>query len=164
MLKATLSAMAGCLIAGSAFAEPVALSPEQMDVVAGGSFVCPVISTEAVLHSKHGGTLSNGDYTVAPPGAGDITVMMTVRAALVAAMLRLATAPTQRSGSRRNCVTAGSLRRKINCGVSAPPDKPGDVSPRATRVEYLYAHHNRDRSVVPGSPDGGAGATRALNT
>ena len=47
-----------------------------MDEVVGGSFVCPVISTDAVLHSPLGdGPIADGDYTIVPPGgAHDLTV------------------------------------------------------------------------------------------
>lgn len=76
MLRLVTAAAAGCLIAGSALAlEPRVLTDVEMDFVTAGSFVCPVITTDAVLNSPlGGGPLADGHYTVAPPGAGDLNV------------------------------------------------------------------------------------------
>jgi hypothetical protein len=71
---AVLPAMAGAFLVFAANAEPVSLSEAQMDAVtAGGApsptgFVCPVITTDAVLHAKNGGELGiEGYYTVGGP-------------------------------------------------------------------------------------------------
>lgn len=61
------------LLIGGAHATPVALSDAQMDAVAAGGvetvagFVCPVISTDAVLNSPKGGAIAGGDYTIGGP-------------------------------------------------------------------------------------------------
>lgn len=66
--KLTLSALATILLASSANAAPLSLSTTQMDTVAGGAFVCPVIKTEAVfLHAKNGIQISGGDYSILGP-------------------------------------------------------------------------------------------------
>ena len=70
--KLTLSALATLLLASGANAAPLSLSTAQMDTVSGGAFVCPVINTDAVLHSKHG-IMINGAYSVLGQG-GDISV------------------------------------------------------------------------------------------
>lgn len=62
----TLSAITTLLLASGAQAAPVALSLDQMDTVAGGAFVCPVISTDAVLNATNGAEI-NGAYTIAGP-------------------------------------------------------------------------------------------------
>lgn len=72
-MKIALSAIATCLFASSAYATPVSLSDAQMDVVSGGSFVCPVISTEAVLNSPNGAAIGGGDYSIIGP---DVVVPM----------------------------------------------------------------------------------------
>ena len=64
--KLALSAAATLLLASGANAAPVALSLDQMDTVAGGAFVCPVISTDAVLNAKNGVQI-NGAYSVVGP-------------------------------------------------------------------------------------------------
>lgn len=68
MKKVTLalSAITTLLIASGSHAAPVALSLDQMDTVAGGAFVCPVISTDAVLNAKNGVEI-NGAYSVVGP-------------------------------------------------------------------------------------------------
>lgn len=68
MNKATLtfSALATLLLASSVNAAPVTLNLSQMDTVAGGAFVCPVISTDAVLNAKAGITI-NGAYSILGP-------------------------------------------------------------------------------------------------
>jgi hypothetical protein len=73
-----LAALLASLAAVAAHAEPVALTEAQMDSVAAGGvettdgFVCPVITTENVLHAKNGGELGiEGYYTVGGP---DVTV------------------------------------------------------------------------------------------
>ncbi len=65
-MKLALSAVATCLIASSAFAGPVSLTNAQMDIVSGGGFVCPVISTDAVLNAKNGIQI-NGAYSILGP-------------------------------------------------------------------------------------------------
>jgi len=68
-------ALAGSLLmSGGAWAAPVALSDAQLDTVAAGGvqtvdgFVCPVISTDAVLNSVKGaGPIGEGDYTIVGP-------------------------------------------------------------------------------------------------
>jgi len=75
----TLLPVVGCLMASGAMAStPMQLSDSQMDQVTGGSFVCPVISTENVLHSPKSGTLGPMDgedgpvyYTIGGPTVGD---------------------------------------------------------------------------------------------
>jgi hypothetical protein len=78
-MKKLLLSLASCLIAGAAFADsPVNLTDTQMDQVTGGSFVCPVISTDNVLHSPRSGTLGPIDgqdgevyYTIGGPTLPD---------------------------------------------------------------------------------------------
>lgn len=62
------------LLAGSVSAAPITLSDEQMDNIAAGGvetvdgFICPVISTDAVLNSPNGaGPIGEGDYTIVGP-------------------------------------------------------------------------------------------------
>lgn len=70
-----VATLAGCLAASTASAGPVLLSDAQMDsVVAAGAnvtftdgFICPVISTDNVLHSPKGMAISQGDYTIIGP-------------------------------------------------------------------------------------------------
>ena len=68
MKKVTLalSAITSLLMASGVHAAPVALSLDQMDSVSGGAFVCPVISTDAVLNAKNGVEI-NGAYSVVGP-------------------------------------------------------------------------------------------------
>ena len=73
-MKVTLALLAAGLFASTAYAEPVSLSIAQMDSVAAGGvetvdgFVCPVISTDAVLNSVKGaGPIAEGDYTIIGP-------------------------------------------------------------------------------------------------
>jgi hypothetical protein len=72
-IKLGLAAMTGCLFAFGANADPVSLSQAQMDSVAAGGvekvdgFVCPVITTENVLHAKNGAPIGEGHYTVGGP-------------------------------------------------------------------------------------------------
>ena len=74
-MKLALSTVATCLFASSVYATPVSLSDAQMDIVSGGSFVCPVISTENVTHSvKSIGPLAEGDYSILGP---DVVVPVT---------------------------------------------------------------------------------------
>jgi hypothetical protein len=77
-LKLTLAVFTGCLLASGAYAQPFALSAAQMDSVAAAGvetvdgFVCPVITTDNVLHSDRGGELGiEGYYTIGGP---DVTV------------------------------------------------------------------------------------------
>ena len=74
MTKMILAVAVGCLFASSALASgPVALSEAQMDkVTAGGApspngFVCPVISTSAVLNSPRGMEIGEGHYSIIGP-------------------------------------------------------------------------------------------------
>lgn len=63
---------AASLISTGVYAESIELTDIQMDgVAAGGSntttgFVCPVISTDAVLHAKNG-VMINGAYSILGP-------------------------------------------------------------------------------------------------
>lgn len=68
MKKVTLfiPALTSLLLASGANAAPVSLSLEQMDTVTGGAFVCPVISTDAVLNAKNGIEI-NGAYSILGP-------------------------------------------------------------------------------------------------
>ena len=68
MKKATLiiPALTSLLLASGVHAAPVTLSLEQMDAVTGGAFVCPVISTDAVLNAKNGIEI-NGAYSILGP-------------------------------------------------------------------------------------------------
>lgn len=77
-IKIALALFAMGLFASGAYAAPVSLSDAQMDSVAAGGadttdgFVCPVISTDAVLNSALGaGPIAEGDYTIIGP---DISV------------------------------------------------------------------------------------------
>jgi len=78
--RVSLSMLAGVALisAASAYAAPVSLSEAQMDSVAAAGvdtvngFVCPVITTENVMHSPKGGELGiEGFYTIGGP---DVTV------------------------------------------------------------------------------------------
>ena len=98
VMKTPLGLLAGCIVAFGSYAAPVALNDAQLDAVAAGGqdtvsgFVCTVnvhyaglataankAQTEAV---NFGGPITgvdvNGDtttyYTVAPHGAGDLTI------------------------------------------------------------------------------------------
>jgi hypothetical protein len=70
---AAISLATSLLLAGSVSAVPITLSDAQMDKVAAGGveqvdgFVCPVISTDAVLHSGNGAAIAGGDYTIVGP-------------------------------------------------------------------------------------------------
>jgi hypothetical protein len=65
--KLTLSAVAALVLSSGVNAAPLSLSTAQMDTVAGGAFVCPVIKTEAVfLHAKNGIQI-NGAYSILGP-------------------------------------------------------------------------------------------------
>ena len=73
MMKATMkfssAALTAYLFAASASAAPTLLSEDQMDAVTGGAFVCPVISTDAVLNSTKGIEI-NGAYSILGPTVG----------------------------------------------------------------------------------------------
>lgn len=81
-----LALLAGGLLTTTAYADPVSLSTTQMDSVVAGSFVCPVIpqddggglatasANEGVPDYVGNALPGEGEYTVAPPGAGDLTV------------------------------------------------------------------------------------------
>jgi len=64
--KLALSALTTLMLASGANAAPVSLSLDQMDTVSGGAFVCPVISTDAVLNAKNGIQI-NGAYSIIGP-------------------------------------------------------------------------------------------------
>ncbi|MBW2451990.1 MAG: hypothetical protein JRE16_05325 [Deltaproteobacteria bacterium] len=74
MKKITIIVAVGLMMAIGAYAEPIPLSHVQMDsITAGGvervdGFVCPVITTDAVLNSPKGGMLGiEGFYTIGGP-------------------------------------------------------------------------------------------------
>lgn len=74
MLKQTLTIAACSLLGSAAFASgAVSLTETQMDsVTAGGvervdGFVCPVITTDAVLNSPKGAPIADGHYTIGGP-------------------------------------------------------------------------------------------------
>lgn len=68
-----ISLATSLLLAGNVYAAPITLSDAQLDSVAAGGvervdgFVCPVISTDAVLNSVNGAAIAGGDYTIAGP-------------------------------------------------------------------------------------------------
>lgn len=72
-VKITLAVITGCLLASGAYAAPVSLSDAQMDSVAAGGvesvdgFVCPVITTAAVLNSPNGAAIGEGHFTILGP-------------------------------------------------------------------------------------------------
>ncbi len=74
-----LAGAASCLLASNAFAGSMVLSEAQMDSVAAGGaetttgFICPVISTDAVLNAKNGIQI-NGAYSILGP---NVTVALT---------------------------------------------------------------------------------------
>ena len=79
-VRLSLSILAGIALMSAALTQagPVSLSKAQMDSVAAAGvetvngFVCPVITTENVMHAKNGGELGiEGFYTVGGP---DVTV------------------------------------------------------------------------------------------
>lgn len=76
-MKLACAAVAGCLIAPAASAEPIPLSDAELAAVVGGSiqfvdgFVCPVIITPAVTHSPNSESIGEGHYTIIGP---DVTV------------------------------------------------------------------------------------------
>ena len=73
MMKIVLAAMVVGLLASGAYAGPVTLSEAQLDSVAAGGvervdgFVCPVITTAAVLNSPKGAPIGEGHYTIVGP-------------------------------------------------------------------------------------------------
>jgi hypothetical protein len=73
MMKFGLAAAMASLAAVGAHADPVTLSDAQMDSVAAAGvetvdgFVCPVITTENVLHSPKAGAIGEGHYTIGGP-------------------------------------------------------------------------------------------------
>ena len=68
--KLTLSAVATLLISTGANAAPLSLTTAQMDTVAGGAFVCPVIKTENVSHAKNFISPQEGLYSILGPTVG----------------------------------------------------------------------------------------------
>ncbi|MEJ2471788.1 MAG: hypothetical protein P8Y96_11820 [Desulfuromonadales bacterium] len=74
MKKFILTVAAVSMLASIAFAGPIALNSSQMDAIAAGGvakvdgFVCPVITTDAVLNSPNSGALGvEGFYTIGGP-------------------------------------------------------------------------------------------------
>lgn len=71
-MKIALAMFATGLFASTAYAEPLSLTDVQMDSVAAGGestptgFICPVISTDAVLNSVNGIAI-NGAYSILGP-------------------------------------------------------------------------------------------------
>lgn len=71
--KLGLATVLASFAAVAAQAAPVALSEAQMDSVAAGGmqtvdgFVCPVITTENVLHSPKAQPIGEGHYTIGGP-------------------------------------------------------------------------------------------------
>ena len=73
MKKSTLSILMGFVLstgAASVSAAPVTLNLTQMDTVSGGAFVCPVISTDAVLNSPKAAQPEPGLFTIIGPTVG----------------------------------------------------------------------------------------------
>jgi hypothetical protein len=76
-MKTIITLISGALLAGLlvslSYAAPVTLDEAQLDGVAAGGvdrvegFVCPVISTDAVLNSPKGGAIGEGHYTIGGP-------------------------------------------------------------------------------------------------
>jgi hypothetical protein len=72
LTKLVLATAATVLLASTAYAGPVMLSDTQMDSIAAAGapsptgFVCPVISTDAVLNAKNGIAI-NGAYSILGP-------------------------------------------------------------------------------------------------
>jgi hypothetical protein len=72
-MRFILLAAAASLVSTAALAAPNPFEPPQFDPEVAGvqqtsdGFVCPVISTDSVLNSPKGGTLSGGDYTIGGP-------------------------------------------------------------------------------------------------
>lgn len=77
MKKSTMTIFSGAVLAGLlatlSYAAPIRLNNAQLDGVAAGGvdrvegFVCPVISTDAVLNSPKGGEIGEGHYTIGGP-------------------------------------------------------------------------------------------------
>lgn len=64
--KLAISAFVTCLFASSAYAGPVSLTETQLDTVAGGAFVCPVISTDGVLNSPKSMVINGANTIIGP--------------------------------------------------------------------------------------------------
>ena len=68
-----LTAFTGLLFASGANAAPLSLSEAQLDSVAAAGvttvdgFVCPVITTDAVLNSPNGAAIGEGHYSIIGP-------------------------------------------------------------------------------------------------
>lgn len=66
-------AVTAVMWAAPGYASPVSLSAAQLDSVAAGGvervggFVCPVITTDAVLNSPNGAAIGGGDYSIIGP-------------------------------------------------------------------------------------------------
>ncbi|HSS66620.1 MAG TPA: hypothetical protein VLS27_19475 [Gammaproteobacteria bacterium] len=71
--KIAMAVFTGCLLVSGAHATPFTLSEAQLDSVAAGGvervdgFVCPVITTAAVLNSPNGMPIGEGHYTIIGP-------------------------------------------------------------------------------------------------
>jgi len=78
-MKITLSAFTACLLASTAYAQPVSLSDAQMDSVAAGGmdrvdgFVCPAISGNGVTKNDKFFSIGDGYYSFHGP---DVSVPM----------------------------------------------------------------------------------------
>lgn len=72
-MKITSAVFTTLLFASGAHAAPVTLNEAQLDSVAAGGvervdgFVCPVITTDAVLNSVKGMPIGEGHYTIGGP-------------------------------------------------------------------------------------------------
>lgn len=73
IMRSTSAVFSAYLMAVGAQAAPLALSQIQMDSVAAGGvetvagFVCPVITTAAVLNSPRSAAIAEGHYTIIGP-------------------------------------------------------------------------------------------------
>jgi hypothetical protein len=72
-VQIVLAVMVVGLLTSGAVAGPLVLNVTQLDAVAAGGvekadgFVCPVITTNAVLNSPNGAAIGEGHYTIAGP-------------------------------------------------------------------------------------------------
>ena len=71
MMKIPLVVVTGILFAsgasGAYASEPVTLSEAQLDSITAAGFVCPVITTAAVMNSPHGMMIGEGHYSIIGP-------------------------------------------------------------------------------------------------
>lgn len=71
-IKLALAVAIAGLLASSAYAEPVTLSEAQLDSVAAGSFVCPVLTTDAPFNNPANPSgkfiaIGDGHYSILGP-------------------------------------------------------------------------------------------------